>query len=50
MQKSADIVVLYLAPPENAVVLSFDEKPCLQALERGKGLLKMPDGRADLFK
>lgn len=45
-QKSADIVGLYLAPPENAVVLSFDEKPCIQALERAQGWLKMPDGRA----
>ena len=44
-QKSADIVGLYLAPPENAVVLSFDEKPCIQALEREQGWLKMPDGR-----
>ncbi len=45
-QKSANIVGLYLAPPENAVVLSFDEKPCIQALERDQGWLKMPDGRA----
>ena len=28
------------------VVLSFDEKPCIQALERAQGWLKMPDGRA----
>lgn len=40
------MVALYLAPPENAVVLSFDEKPCIQALERAQGWLKMPDGRA----
>jgi transposase len=45
-QKAANIVGLYLAPPENAVVLSFDEKPCIQALERDQGWLKMPDGRA----
>jgi transposase len=45
-QKSANIVGLYLAPPENAVVLSFDGKPCIQALERDQGWLKMPDGRA----
>jgi len=45
-EKAADVVGLYLAPPENAVVLSFDEKPCIQALERAQGWLKMPDGRA----
>jgi transposase len=45
-QKAADVVGLYLAPPDNAVVLSFDEKPCIQALERAQGWLKMPDGRA----
>jgi transposase len=33
-QKAADIVGLYLQPPENAVVLSVDEKPHIQALER----------------
>ena len=45
-EKAADVVGLYLAQPENAVVLSFDEKPCIQALERAQGWLKMPDGRA----
>src|SRR5260370_1817011 len=29
-QKAADIVALYLQPPENAVVLSVDEKPHIQ--------------------
>lgn len=45
-EKAADVVGLYVAPPKNAVVLSFDEKPCIQALERAQGWLKMPDGRA----
>ena len=45
-EKAADVVALYLGQPENAVVLSFDEKPCIQALERAQGWLKMPDGRA----
>ena len=45
-EKAADVVGLYLSAPENAVVLSFDEKPCIQALERAQGWLKMPDGRA----
>ena len=36
-QKAADIVGLYLDPPENAVVISVDEKPAIQALERAQG-------------
>lgn len=30
-QKAADIVGLYLEPPKNAVVISVDEKPAIQA-------------------
>ena len=44
--KAADIVGLYMAPPENAGVLSVDEKPSIQALERAQGYLKRPSGRA----
>lgn len=44
--KAADIVALYLDPPENAVVLCVDEKPHIQALERAQGWLRLPDGRA----
>ena len=44
--KAAEIVGLYMAPPENAVVLSIDEKPSIQALERAQGYLKMANGRA----
>lgn len=44
--KAADIVGLYLDPPENAIVLAVDEKPHIQALERAQGYLKLPDGRA----
>jgi hypothetical protein len=36
-QKAADIVGLYLNPPQNAVVISVDEKPSIQALERAQG-------------
>ena len=43
--KAADVVGLYLAPPENAVVLCVDEKPSIQALERAQGYLKLPNGR-----
>jgi transposase len=44
--KAAEVVGLYMAPPENAVVISVDEKPSIQALERRQGYLKMPNGRA----
>ena len=44
--KAADIVGLYLAPPKHAVVISVDEKPSIQALERAQGWLRMPNGRA----
>ena len=44
--KAADIVGLYLDPPDNAVVLCVDEKPHIQALERAQGWLKLPNGRA----
>lgn len=45
-RKAADIVGLYLDPPENAVVLAVDEKPHIQALERAQGWLRLPDGKA----
>ena len=35
--KAADVVGLYLAPPEKAVVFCVDEKPNIQALERLTG-------------
>jgi len=44
--KAAEIVGLYMAPPENAIVLAVDEKPSIQALERSQGYLKLPNGRA----
>ena len=44
--KSADIVCLYLNPPENALVLCVDEKPSIQALERAQGWLRLPTGKA----
>jgi hypothetical protein len=44
--KAAEVVGLYMAPPENAIVISVDEKPSIQALERRQGYLKMPNGRA----
>ena len=44
--KAANVVGLYMSPPENAIVLSIDEKPSIQALERAQGYLKLPNGRA----
>jgi transposase len=44
--KASDVVGLYLAPPENAIVICVDEKPSIQALERTQGYLKFPSGRA----
>ncbi len=44
--KAADVVGLYLNPPEKALVLSVDEKPHIQALERAQGFLRLPDGKA----
>jgi hypothetical protein len=43
---AAEIVGLYLASPENAIVICVDEKPSIQALERAQGYLKFPNGRA----
>jgi hypothetical protein len=36
--KAADLVGLYPAPPENAVVICVDEKPSIQALERARAI------------
>lgn len=44
--KAADIVGLYLNPPEKALVLCVDEKPSIQALERAQGWLRLPNGKA----
>jgi transposase len=43
--KAADIVGLYLNPPENALVLSIDEKPSMQALERATGYVETSNGK-----
>lgn len=44
--KAADLVGIYLAPPDHAVVLCVDEKPSIQALERAQGYLRLPNGQA----
>jgi len=43
--KAAEIVALYLAPPENAVVICVDEKPSMQALSRTTGYVKTHNGK-----
>lgn len=43
--KAADIVGLYLNPPENALVISVDEKPSIQALERRTGYVQTDSGK-----
>jgi transposase len=45
-EKLRDVVGLYLNPPENALVLSVDEKSQIQALDRTQPSLPMKRGRA----
>ncbi len=42
-----DVVGLYLAPPERAVVLSVDEKTQIQALDRTQPMLPMKPGQVE---
>jgi len=44
-EKLEDIVGLYLNPPENAIVLSVDEKSQVQALERAQPILPLGHSR-----
>ena len=46
-EKVVDVVGLYLDPPENAMVLSVDEKTQIQALDRTQPLLPMRPGQAE---
>lgn len=43
--KAAEIVGLYLAPPEKAVVICVDEKPSVQALSRTTGYVQIRNGK-----
>ena len=43
--KAADIVGLYLKPPEKALVICVDEKPSIQALERKTGYVETTQGK-----
>jgi transposase len=46
-RKAADVIGLYLAPPEHAVVLCVDEKTAIQALDRLDPVLPLSPGRAE---
>lgn len=43
--KAADVIGLYLNPPQNALVISVDEKPSIQALERARGYVQTSSGK-----
>jgi transposase len=45
--KAADVIALYLRPPEHAVVLCVDEKTAIQALDRVDPVLPLSPGRAE---
>lgn len=45
VEKTIDVVGLYINPPENAIVLSVDEKTQIQALDRRQKSLPMYPGR-----
>ena len=45
--KVTDVIGLYLAPPENAIVLCVDEKSQVQALDRNQKVLPMQPGHAE---
>jgi transposase len=43
--KAAEVIGLYLNPPLNALVLSVDEKPSIQALQRPSGYVQTDNGK-----
>jgi transposase len=43
--KSVDIIGLYMDPPDNAIVMSVDEKPGIQAIERSTGYVRTDSGK-----
>src|ERR1700757_2476135 len=45
--KVRDVVGLYIAPPERAIVLCVDEKSQIQALDRSQPMLPMRPGQAE---
>src|SRR3990170_3769554 len=47
VDKVRDVVGLYMNPPNNAVVFSFDEKTQIQALQRAQPILPMDIGQPE---
>lgn len=45
--KAADVLALYLRPPQHALVLCVDEKTAIQALDRKDPILPLSPGRAE---
>ena len=46
-QKAADVIALYMNPPQNAAVFCVDEKTAIQALDRLDPVLPLSPGRAE---
>src|SRR5947199_326072 len=46
-QKAADVIGLYLNPPQHAAVFCVDEKTAIQALDRLDPVLPLSPGRAE---
>ena len=46
-EKAADIIALYMKPPQHAAVFCVDEKSVIQALDRLDPVLPMSPGRAE---
>ena len=46
-EKAADVIGLYLRPPQHAVVFCMDEKTAIQALDRKDRVLPLSPGRAE---
>jgi transposase len=46
-EKAADVLGLYLHPPQHALVLCVDEKTAIQALDRKDPVLPLSPGRAE---
>src|SRR6516164_6852716 len=46
-RKAADLIALYLSPPQHAAVFCVDEKSAIQALDRPDPVLPMSPGRIE---
>src|SRR5262249_46686326 len=46
-RKAADVIGLYIKPPQHAAVFAVDEKPAIQALDRLDPVLPLSPGRAE---